>query len=54
MSKHGGMIMAEETFKFVHQCALWQSYQQSHLVANQEDLGKGYNDFIYEISLSYS
>jgi hypothetical protein len=31
---------------------LWQSYQQSHLVANQDNLGEG-NDLVYEVSLSY-
>jgi hypothetical protein len=30
---------------FVHQSALWQSYQQSNLVENQEELGKGDDEY---------
>jgi hypothetical protein len=29
----------------LHQIALWQSYQKSHLVANQEELGKLGDEF---------
>jgi hypothetical protein len=35
------MISTGENFPSVHQNALWQSYQQSYLVANQEVLGEG-------------
>jgi hypothetical protein len=28
--------------------ALWQSYQQRHLVANQEEVGKGNNEFGFQ------
>jgi hypothetical protein len=31
--------------------ALWQSYQQSHLAANQEELGEGNDEFILQVSL---
>jgi hypothetical protein len=35
----------------IHQKTLWQSYQQSHLVANREDMGGGNYGFFYEILL---
>jgi hypothetical protein len=41
MESHGGMISTEENSLFVHQSALWQSYQHSNLVANEENLGEG-------------
>jgi hypothetical protein len=34
-----------ENSRFVSQSALWQSYQQRHLVANWEDLGEGNDGF---------
>jgi hypothetical protein len=34
------MMSTGEKSRFVHQSALWQSYQQSHLVANREDVGE--------------
>jgi hypothetical protein len=43
MENHGGMISTEETPNSSTR-ALWQSYQQSYLVAKQEVLGKG-NEF---------
>jgi hypothetical protein len=53
MSKenHGGMVSTRGNSLLVHQSVLWKSYQQSHLVANQEDLDEG-NDG-NEIYLSY-
>jgi hypothetical protein len=40
MENHGEAISTGEN-RFVNHSALWQFYQQSHLVANQEDLGEG-------------
>jgi hypothetical protein len=39
MENYGEIIWSGESSRFVHQSALWQSYQQSHVVANQEELG---------------
>jgi hypothetical protein len=39
MEDHGGMISVGKTPDLSIR-ALWQSYQQSHLVAKQEELGK--------------
>jgi hypothetical protein len=41
MENHGGMIPTGE----ISTRALWQSSQQSYLVANQEELGEGNNKF---------
>jgi hypothetical protein len=49
MEKHGGKMLTGENSWFIHHSALWQYYQQSHLVANQEELGEG-NDGIRDIS----
>jgi hypothetical protein len=38
MENHGGMISTEETDSST--IALWQSYQQSHLVEKQEEVAK--------------
>jgi hypothetical protein len=41
--------------RFVHQSALWQSYQQSYLVGNREDLGEANDGFCPpKISFLYS
>jgi hypothetical protein len=39
MENNGGMISTRETPDLSTR-ALWQSYQQSHLVAKQEELAK--------------
>jgi hypothetical protein len=43
MKKHGGKIWTGETDLSTR--ALWQSYQQIHLVADQEELGEGNDEF---------
>jgi hypothetical protein len=40
MENYGGMMLTGENSWFIRQSALRQSYQQSHIGANQEDLGK--------------
>jgi hypothetical protein len=40
------MMSTGKKSQFIHQSALWQSYQQSHLVKNQENLGKGHDGFL--------
>jgi hypothetical protein len=45
MEKYGGIMLTGENSQYVHQNALWQSYQHSHLIANQEDMGKEMMDF---------
>jgi hypothetical protein len=45
IENHGGMVSTGENSRFVHQISLWQSYKQSYLVANQEELGEGNNGF---------
>jgi hypothetical protein len=39
------MMSIGENPQFVHRSALRQSYQQSHVVVNWEDLGKGNDEF---------
>jgi hypothetical protein len=41
MENDNGMMFTRKNSKFIHQSALWQSYQQNHLAANLEDMGKG-------------
>jgi hypothetical protein len=38
-------MLTAENCRYLHRCALWQSYQLSHLVANREYLCEG-NDEI--------
>jgi hypothetical protein len=45
MESHGGMMSTGENSRSVYQSALWQSYQQSHLIAIREDLGEGNDGF---------
>jgi hypothetical protein len=52
MENHGGMMSKQET-PDSSATALWQSYQQSNLVARQEKLATEMILF-YELSLSYS
>jgi hypothetical protein len=35
-----------ENSQSIHQSVLWQNYQQSHLVANQENLRKRTDEFL--------
>jgi hypothetical protein len=44
MENHGGMTSMGETPDSTN-TALWQSYQQCYLVANQEELGEGNDEF---------
>jgi hypothetical protein len=39
------MMSTEEKFQFIHQSSIWQSYQESHLVGNREDLGEESDGF---------
>jgi hypothetical protein len=41
MENHSGVMSTGENIR-----ALWQSYQKSHLVANQEDLGEENDGFV--------
>jgi hypothetical protein len=43
--KNHGVVMSTGANWFVRQSAIWQSYQQSHLVANQEDLSEENYEF---------
>jgi hypothetical protein len=36
-----------ENSQFVHQSTLWQTYQQSHLAANRDDVAKEIMDFVH-------
>jgi hypothetical protein len=47
MANHGGIVLTGENW-FVHQSALWQSYQQSHLVANLEEVGEENDEFGFQ------
>jgi hypothetical protein len=49
VENHGGIMLTGGNSWFVHQSALWKSYKQRHLVANQKEL-----DFVYKVSLSVS
>jgi GR25 family glycosyltransferase involved in LPS biosynthesis len=49
MENHGRVIPKGEKSCFVLHRALWQSCQQSYLVANQEELGEE----VYEFSLAF-
>jgi hypothetical protein len=40
MENHGGIILEGET-PYLSTRALWESYQQSYLLTEQEKLGKG-------------
>jgi hypothetical protein len=44
MDNHGGKVWRGETPDSSTR-ALWLSYQQSHLLANKEELGEGNNEF---------
>jgi hypothetical protein len=44
MENSGGMISTGET-PDLSTTALWQSYQQSHILANKEELGEGNYEF---------
>jgi hypothetical protein len=52
MYEHGELWWNDvEWGKLIHQSAVWQSYQQGHLVASQEDLGKGnYGFYLQNVS----
>jgi hypothetical protein len=41
IKNHDGWRQQGRTYQSIHKSALWESYQQTHLVADQEDLGKG-------------
>jgi hypothetical protein len=45
VESHGGMISTAENFDLFTR-ALWQSYQQSPLIANQEELAKEVMNFV--------
>jgi hypothetical protein len=45
MENHSGMMWTGENSLFVHQSTPWQSYQQNHLLANQEDPGEENDGF---------
>jgi hypothetical protein len=45
VENHGAMMSTGESYWFVHKSALWQSYQHSHLMDNQEELGDGNDGF---------
>jgi hypothetical protein len=49
MENRGGMTSRKNLYLSTR--ALWQSYQQRHLVAKQEQLGEGNYDWPYKISL---
>jgi hypothetical protein len=44
MESHDGMMLTGKTLDSSAR-ALWKSYQQSHPVANQEELGEGNDEF---------
>jgi hypothetical protein len=44
VENHGGLISTGKIPDLPTR-GLWQSYQQSHLVANQEELGEANNEF---------
>jgi hypothetical protein len=49
------MMSTGENPQFIHRSALRQSYQQSHVVVNWEDLGKGNDEFcLRSIFFTYS
>jgi hypothetical protein len=52
MDNHGGMSSIRENTDSSTR-ALWQSYQQSNLVAKQEKLAKEMMNITYEIFLPY-
>jgi hypothetical protein len=52
MENHGGMISIGEIPDSSTR-ALWEFYQNSHLVTKQEETAKEMN-FAYEISVSYT
>jgi hypothetical protein len=45
MENRAGMILTGENSWFFHQSAFWHSYQQRHVVANQEELVEGNDEF---------
>jgi len=54
MESHGGMILSRGNFLIYLPELSGIFYQQSHLVAKQENMAKEMMNFAYEISLSYS
>jgi hypothetical protein len=52
MENHGRITSARKS-PYSSARALWQSYQQGLLVANQEELAKKVMNLAYEIFLSY-
>jgi hypothetical protein len=51
VENHGGMISTGKSLDTSTR-VLWQSYQQSQLLENQEELGKGNAEFGFRNSLS--
>jgi hypothetical protein len=49
MENHGGMISTEETD--VSTRALWQSYQQRHLIEKQEKLAREMINLAFQVTL---
>jgi hypothetical protein len=45
MEDHSEIMQTRKNSWLVHQSALWQSYQQSHLVANRKDVCEGNDGF---------
>jgi hypothetical protein len=48
VENHGGMIPTGKT-TYSSTRALWEFYQQKHIVANREELGEG-SDEAFEVS----